>query len=74
VVKTVRQIADDLIVDLNAELAEREETGNPFDHKRELKSANAVRALRNNVLPSYQKAVNRKRASSFTDEWEAAGQ
>ncbi len=74
VVKTVRQISDDLIVDLNAELAEREEAGNPFDHKRELKSANAVRTLRGNVLPSYQKAVSRNRASSFTEEWGAAGQ
>lgn len=70
VVKTVRQISDDLIVDLNAELAEREEAGKPFDHKRELKSANAVRALRGDILPSYEKAVNRKRASSFTEEWE----
>jgi len=73
VVKTLRQISDDLTVDLNAELAEREEAGNPFDHKRELKSANAVRALRSAVLPSYQKAVSRKRASSFTEEWEAGG-
>jgi hypothetical protein len=72
VVKAVGQISDDLIVDLNAELAEREEAGNPFDHKRELKSANAVRALRGEVLPSYQKAVSRKRASSFTEEWAAA--
>lgn len=74
VVKAVRQISDDLIVDLNAELAEREEAGNPFDHKRELKSPNAVRALRGEVLPSYQKAVSRKRASSFTEEWAAASQ
>jgi len=73
VVSTIRQIADDLIVDLNAELAERAETGNPFDHKRELKSPNAVRALRSSVLPSYQKAVSRKRASSFSEEWESAG-
>ena len=69
VVEAVGQISDDLIVDLNAELAEREEAGNTFDHKRELKSANAVRALRGEVLPSYQKAVSRKRASSFTEEW-----
>jgi hypothetical protein len=74
VVKSVRQISGDLIVDLNAELAEREEAGNPFDHKQELKSANAVRGLRSEVLPSYQKAVSRKRASSFTEEWKAAEQ
>jgi hypothetical protein len=74
VVKTVRQIADDLIVDLNAEIADREEAGKPFDHKRELKSANAVRALRSDILPSYQKAIGRKRASSFTEEWQAVEQ
>lgn len=73
VVKVVRQIADDLVVDLNAELAEREESGKPFDHKRELKSPNAVRALRGDVLPSYQKAVTRNRASSFSEEWQSLG-
>lgn len=72
VVAAVRRIADDLIVDLNAELAEREDNGNPFDHKRELKSVTAVRALRGEILPSYQKAVARNRASSFEDEWSAA--
>lgn len=70
----VRAVADDLIVDLNAELNEREETGNPFDHKRELKSANAVRALRGEIIPGYQKALNRNRASSFSDEWKAQQQ
>jgi len=74
VVKVVRQVADDLIVDLNAELAEREEKGELFDHKRELKSPNAVRALRGSVLPSYQKAINRNRASSFSEEWDAVTQ
>lgn len=74
VVKVVGQIVGDLIVDLNAEIAERQEAGNPFDHKRELKSPNAVRALQKNVLPSYHKALSRKRASSFTEEWEAGGQ
>ncbi len=71
VVTVLRQIADDLVVDLNAELAEREESGRPFDHKRELKSVNAIRALRGDVLPSYQKAVTRKRASSFGEEWQS---
>lgn len=74
VVRTLRQIADDLVVDLNAELAERDDSGNPFDHKRELKSPNAVRALRGDVLPSYQKAITRKRASSFSEEWNTATQ
>jgi hypothetical protein len=71
IVGVVRRIADDLIVDLNAELTERDADKSPFDHKRELKSANAVRALSNAVLPMYQKAVSRKRATSFTEEWES---
>lgn len=74
VVNTIRQIVADLIVDLNAELSEREEAGNPFDHKRKLKSPNAVRALRGSILPSYQKALNRNRASSFSEEWESCRQ
>lgn len=69
VVAVIEKVADDLIVDLNAELSEREENGNPFDHKRELKSVTAVRALRSEVLPSYQKALSRNRASSFSEEW-----
>jgi coproporphyrinogen III oxidase len=51
--------------------SERDADKSPFDHKRELKSANAVRALSNAVLPMYQKAVSRKRATSFTEEWES---
>lgn len=70
----VRAVSDDLIVDLNAELTEREEAGNTFDHKRELKSMNAVRALRGQIIPGYQKALNRHRASSFSDEWKAQQQ
>lgn len=66
----VRAVADDLIIDLNAELSEREESGKPFDHKRELKSISAVRLLRGQIIPGYQKALNRHRTSSFSDEWE----
>lgn len=72
VVAATVPIAGDLVVDLNAEFAERKENGDPFDHKRELKSATAVRALRGEILPSYQKAVARNRATAFADEWRAA--
>lgn len=71
VVSVVKRISDDLVIDLNAELEEREESGKPFDHKRELKSLTAVRALRNSIIPAYEKALRRKRATSFTDEWQA---
>jgi hypothetical protein len=62
-------VIKDLVVDLNAELKERTENGNPFDYKRELKSAKSVRDLAFNILPSYQKAIPRGRATSFGGEW-----
>ena len=72
VVSVVRKVSDDLVVDLNAEIAERQEQKNPFDHKRELKSSSAVRSLSQAVLSPYQKAVNRGRAPSFGEEWRSA--
>lgn len=66
----VTRIVRDIIIDLNAEAREREESGNPFDYKRELKSPKAVRELTKNIIPQYQKAVSRGRASSFGKEWE----
>lgn len=65
----VSVVIDDLIVDLNAEIRERADQGAPFDHKRELKSVTAVRQLRGDIMPGYQKALNRNRASSFSEEW-----
>lgn len=70
VLDVVQKVADDLVIDLNAELDEREEAGRPFDHKRELKSASAVRGLRNEIIPGYEKALRRQRASSFSEEWQ----
>lgn len=64
------RIAQDLIIDLNAELREREEAKRPFDYKREFKSPNPVRELSRNIVPQYGKAVSRKRASSFGEEWQ----
>lgn len=66
--KIMASIVADLIVDLNAEIDEREEAGNPFDYKRELKSPTAVRAMSRALLPSYEKAVRRDRATSFSAE------
>ncbi len=65
----VLPIARDLVVDLNASLDERADEGKPFDHKRELKSATAVRSLRTDIIPSYEKALKRGRTTSFADEW-----
>lgn len=64
----MKRVLDDLVVDLNAEIAEREEAGNPLDYKRELKSQSAVRALAKEIIPSYEKSIKRKRATAFGDE------
>jgi hypothetical protein len=68
-----QRIVKDIIIDLNAEVKEREDAGNPFDYKRELKSPNAVREFSRSVIPQYQKAVSRGRACSFEREWKRSG-
>ncbi|MCL4213034.1 MAG: AIPR family protein [Gemmatimonadales bacterium] len=70
--KCLSSVLSDLIVDLNAELKEREENGAPFDYKRELKSPTAVKALAGAVVPMYEKAVKRGRVESFASEWAAS--
>jgi hypothetical protein len=65
----VTRIIKDIIIDLNAELRERVEAGNPFDYKRELKSPNPVREMARSIIPQYQKAVSRGRACAFGEEW-----
>lgn len=72
--KCATRIIKDLIIDLNAELRERDERGEPFDYKREFKSPNPVRELSKNIVPQYQKAVSRGRASSFSVEWSESTQ
>ena len=57
-------VLKDLVVDLNYEIDEREDEGH-FDYKRVLKSPSEVRSLRRAVLSSYEKVVQRGRASSF---------
>jgi hypothetical protein len=62
-------IMNDLVIDLNAEIKQRQDSGDPIDYKRELKSPLPVRAIERKVIPPYQMAVARKRAASFTEEW-----
>ena len=71
--RSIAPVVGDLVIDLNAELLDREETGNPFDYKRQFKSAGAVRELARAIIPQYQKAVQRGRATSFGNEWEGLG-
>ena len=70
--KTTKAILGDLVVDLNAELQEKAETGAPFDYKRELKSPTAVKAVAQQIVPMYEKALRRGRVSSFSEEWQAS--
>ena len=70
----IEPVLGDLVIDFNAELRERDEAGNPFDYKREFKSANPVRDLSRVIIPQYQKAVQRKRATSFGTEWARKGE
>ena len=70
--RAIEPVLGDLVIDLNAELRDREEAGNPFDYKREFKSATSVRELSRVIIPQYQKAVQRDRAASFGEEWSGA--
>lgn len=69
---SMTKVLKDLIIDLNAELRQRDEAGNSFDYKREFKSPTAIRALERNIIPPYQMAVSRGRALSFAGEWRAS--
>lgn len=65
----VRSVTEDLIIDLDGELDERDARNEPFDYKREFKSPTSVRQLAGDVISPYQKALKRGRATSFSDEW-----
>jgi len=71
--KCTERMIKDIVIDLNAEVRERAEAGNPLDFKREFKSPNQVRELTRAIIPQYQKAVSRGRATAFGDEWEKSG-
>ena len=62
-------IIKDIIIDLNAEISERESDDRPLDYKRELKSPKAVRELGRSIVTQYQKSVLRGRVPSFGAEW-----
>ncbi|MBZ0293611.1 MAG: AIPR family protein, partial [Anaerolineae bacterium] len=66
----IRSILQDLLIDLNHELRERDEAGNTFDYKRELKSPNAVRSIARSIVAGYEKQVARGRIPAFSDQWE----
>jgi hypothetical protein len=63
-------VIDDIVIELNAEVQEREQADGIFDFKRELKSPKAVRALSARVIAAYARLVARARVPSFGTEWD----
>ena len=64
----VRQLLQDLAIDLNAEV---EEYGDDFDYRGRLRDEEWVKSLRRTVVSDYQKQVARGRVPSFASDWEA---
>lgn len=62
----VRQIVNDVVVDLNAEV---DEYGEDFDYRDKLRDTEWVKKLSKTVVGEHIKLVNRKRIKSFSEEW-----
>lgn len=69
----LESMVGELIIDLNAEVEARDDSGKPFDYKRELKNQKDVRSLSRNIVPQYERLVARKRVPSFGEEWDSSG-
>jgi hypothetical protein len=63
----IRTIVEDLIIDLNGEIAEY---GEDFDYRDRLRDAAWVRELRRTLVAGYLKQVQRKRIASIGEEWD----
>ena len=63
------EIGEDLIVDLNAEVTDRQAIQGPLDFKRLLKTEKDVRSVSKDIMTSYLKAVRRNRSPSFGELW-----
>ena len=70
--RAFKNIINDLIIDFNAELKDRKDDNDPFDHKRELKSPRAIKKLETNIISFYQKGINRGKSNSFSGEWNSS--
>jgi len=66
----VRKIVGDLVVDLNAEVAEY---GDDFDYRDKLRDSTWVGELSKKVSADHLKLVKRGRIKSFEDEWKKSG-
>jgi hypothetical protein len=66
----VTEVLKDLVIDLEAEVEEREAAQGPLDFKRMLKTEKEVRGLTKDVMTGYLKAVRRHRSPSFGELWD----
>jgi len=67
--RCVDSVLYNLIVDLKAEVEERNEAGKPFDFKKDLKSADAARSLAVEIRAGYKKAARRGHVDTFENLW-----
>jgi len=63
----IKKIVSDIIIDINAEIREY---GEDFDYRGKLRDSKWVKDLSNKVVNSFLKLVERKRVTSFKEEWE----
>ena len=66
----IRNLLQDVAIDLNAEVADY---GEDFDYRGRLRDEEWVRSLRRTIAADYQKQVTRGRVPSFTSDWNASG-
>lgn len=62
----IKTIVDDLVIDLNGEIAD---AGEDFDYRDRLRDNKWVTDLRRILMTGYLKQVQRKRISSISEEW-----
>jgi hypothetical protein len=65
----IRTVVNDLIIDLNGELAD---VGEDFDYRDRLRDQKWVTDMRRTLVSDYQKQVARDRIASISDEWSGA--
>jgi hypothetical protein len=68
----IHTILGDLIIDINAEFEDK--GGENFDFKTTFKSPTLLRKLKDEVIASYTKVVNRRRVESFSQIWKKFSQ
>jgi len=65
--EALRQVLNDMIIDINAEV---QEFGDDFDYRGRLRDPDWVKQLASSVVGTYLKLVARRRVPAFADEWQ----